>query len=716
MSFTRKILVGLIVGIATGLFLGELAAPLNTAGDVFIGLLQMTVLPYIVLSLLVNLGKISWAQSKELLLAAILVFLVMLLGGAGVLFLSPLAFPPTQNASFFSATLVAAPEPLDLVSLYIPSNPFASMANNMVPATVLFSILLGVGLSGVPGNGGLLNGLSVMADALNRVNKLVIQLTPYGLFAIAAGTAGTLSVDDISRLQGFLVTYSLLVLALTFVVIPLLVSALTPFRIRDLLGVPQASLITIFATGKIIVLMPQLIENVKELFRKYDLETEESNSGAEILLPLAYPFPNLGTYVILMFVSFSAWYLDRPLDLGDQITLQLASFFSSFIAPIVGIPFLLDLMRIPADVMELFVVSTVYIDRIRVVLGAMHLLALTVIVLSIRAGVFKVNWRKLGIALLLSVLSLLTALGGARLYLAQVTGGEYRGDAELVQMRWMQRTVEATAFRDSLPEPNPLVIGSSRLQRIQERGTLRVGYLSDSLPWAFSNEQGVVTGFDIELAHQLAGDLGVGLELVNVRLRESDQLFATGQIDIVMSGLATTAERLRHYRFAGSPLDLTMGFIVHDSNRKLFAADREVRAMGDITIGMVQADIAFRRLLEQAYPDANIVKIESPRAFLRGRMPEMDAVVFSAEGGAAWTLIYPSHAVVVPQPHITKIPAGFVVPHEDDRWAKYVDEWVALKKKDGSIQQLFQHWILGEGAEDETPRWSVIRNVLGWIE
>ena len=109
MSFTRKILAGLFAGIAAGLFFGEILAPLNVAGDVFIGLLQMTVLPYIVLSLVVNLGRISWAESRGLLVSAIAVFAVMLLVGSAVLLMTPLAFPPTENASFFSTSLVEPP-------------------------------------------------------------------------------------------------------------------------------------------------------------------------------------------------------------------------------------------------------------------------------------------------------------------------------------------------------------------------------------------------------------------------------------------------------------------------------------------------------------------------------------------------------------------------------------------------------------------------------
>jgi L-cystine uptake protein TcyP (sodium:dicarboxylate symporter family) len=58
MSFTSKILLGLVLGILTGVFLGEMAAPFTIGGEVYIGLLQMTVLPYIVVSLISNIGGI----------------------------------------------------------------------------------------------------------------------------------------------------------------------------------------------------------------------------------------------------------------------------------------------------------------------------------------------------------------------------------------------------------------------------------------------------------------------------------------------------------------------------------------------------------------------------------------------------------------------------------------------------------------------------------
>jgi hypothetical protein len=40
---------------------------------------------------------------------------------------------------------------------------------------------------------------------------------------------------------------------------------------------------------------------------------------------------------------------------------------------------------------------------------------------------------------------------------------------------------------------------------------------------------------------------------------------------------------------------------------------------------------------------------------------------------------------------------------------------VELKRKDGTIQKLYEHWILGKSAQRREARWSVARNVLHWV-
>jgi hypothetical protein len=46
----------------------------------------------------------------------------------------------------------------------------------------------------------------------------------------------------------------------------------------------------------------------------------------------------------------------------------------------------------------------------------------------------------------------------------------------------------------------------------------------------------------------------------------------------------------------------------------------------------------------------------------------------------------------------------------------FINNWIELKKKDGTINKIKDHWILGRGAEKKEPRWSVIRNVFHWVE
>ena len=48
--------------------------------------------------------------------------------------------------------------------------------------------------------------------------------------------------------------------------------------------------------------------------------------------------------------------------------------------------------------------------------------------------------------------------------------------------------------------------------------------------------------------------------------------------------------------------------------------------------------------------------------------------------------------------------------------ANFLDTWFELKKRDGTIDELFDYWVLGKGAETKEPRWSVIRNVLHWVD
>jgi Na+/H+-dicarboxylate symporter len=98
MTLSRRILVGLASGVVVGLFLGELAAPLGVVADGFVKLLQMTVLPYVTVSIVSSLGSLDLAQAKRLgrRVGAVIAGLWVVALSFALLF--PLVFPAAETA------------------------------------------------------------------------------------------------------------------------------------------------------------------------------------------------------------------------------------------------------------------------------------------------------------------------------------------------------------------------------------------------------------------------------------------------------------------------------------------------------------------------------------------------------------------------------------------------------------------------------------------
>ena len=101
MTSSTKILVGLVSGVFVGLFFGEHAGALKIVADGFVKLLQMTVLPYITLSIIISLGGLSYDQVKTLGVRAGTVLVVLWCAALAFAFLMPLAFPVVETATFF---------------------------------------------------------------------------------------------------------------------------------------------------------------------------------------------------------------------------------------------------------------------------------------------------------------------------------------------------------------------------------------------------------------------------------------------------------------------------------------------------------------------------------------------------------------------------------------------------------------------------------------
>ena len=717
MTLSTKVLAGLGLGILTGIMFGELVSFLGIVGRGFILLLQMTVLPYVAVSLVSGLGSLRPAEARALARNAGVFLLVLWALALAVVLLMPLAFPGWKAASFFSTSLIEEREAFDFLGLYIPSNPFQSLAGGAVPAVVVFSSALGLALMRIERKGALLESLSAIEEALLGVTNFVVSLAPYGVFAIAAQAAGTMDLEQFRGLQVYALAYMGVALVLSLWILPVLLTTLTPFRYREVLGTTRDALVTAFATGSVFVVLPILAKRSKELLAARTEASEESGHIVDVVVPIAFTLPSAGKLLALSFVLFAGWLSGFPLDYTEYPSLIATGIPSFFASTFVAIPFLLDLYRVPSDTFQLFVIADNIVgNRFGAMLAAVHILTLTLLAACGATGLIALRGRGL----------LRWALLSAGLTLA--TLGAVRGAFEAVDRPYegYRLFIERSLLLDPAPwselPGSPENLGRSErrgptLERIRRRGALRVGYGSDRLPFAFRNQDVQLVGFDIEMAHALARDLGVSVEFVRIDLARMPQLLDGGYLDIVMSNLAITPRRLERVAFSAPYLEQTMAFIVNDHRRGEFSSRRAVKRLKSLKLGVPGSGSGseyYVAKIRQYLPQAEIVMLDSPRDFFRNASGELDALVYSAEVGSAWTLIYPQFTVAVPQPDFLAVPVGYAVARGDREMVDFVSAWVLLKQKDRTIDRLFDYWIQGKKPPGRKRRWSVVRDVFGW--
>lgn len=717
LSLSAKILIGLGLGVFTGLFVGEPAAILQPVADVYIRMMQMTVLPYLITSLVVAFGALDANEAKRLAVRAGILLLVVWTATVLVLVAMPWTFPVYDSASFFSHSLVETRKPFSLTDIYFTSNPFASLSQNVVPAVVLFSCLMGIGLIGLKEKESLLAPLRTWNKAIVRITMFVIHLTPYGVFAIGAVSAGTMDPQTLSRLEAYFIVFAVAAMLLAFIILPFLVTAVTPFRYREVAGIARDALLTAFVANSAFIVLPILVERSKELMERHGLLDETADSAAEVMIPVMFNFPNAGKLLTLLFVPFAAWLAGSPLATSDFSTLVSAGIPSYFAKAQIALPFLLDLFGLPADLFQLYIPTTIITGKFDSMVTAMNLLVFALLGAGALSGFLVFQRRRLIKAAAGIVGSVVLSVIVLRLLLALVVDTNYTMDEAILHMHRNTLSTDTVVHREVPSAARSGEDGSSALGNAQARGTLRIGYDPQNLPMSFFNANGDLVGFDVELAEKMAHALGLRAEFVPISWPDLPGMLEQGVID-VMPGVWYRPFWFSSLLLSKPYFTATIGLAVSDDRRHDFDTRDKIRRHKGLKIGVPLDLTQIEYSLEYYFggTDTEFITIEFWAPYFKGEHPEADAFIMPAEHAAAWTLLHPEYTVVVPQPRPVRVPTAFGVAPGANELARVIDEWIVYAENVGLIDQGYDYWVTGQGAQSSGPRWSIMRNVLGWGE
>lgn len=203
----QRVIGALILGIIVGYFWGPGAASIKIVGDIFIAFIKMLVVPLIFFSLVAGvasigdlrkLGSVGW---RALLLFVVTGQIAVWLGlgigtlvqpGAGVdISTIEMGTPPPPNETTWR----------DMIMGMIPQSPVQVMADANVLPLIVFALLIGIGILMAKEEGEpVLKIFDSGAVVMQKVTMIIMELTPFGVFALMAWVAGTLGIDALRAL------------------------------------------------------------------------------------------------------------------------------------------------------------------------------------------------------------------------------------------------------------------------------------------------------------------------------------------------------------------------------------------------------------------------------------------------------------------------------------------------------------------------------------
>ncbi len=203
----QRVIAALILGVITGLAWGPEAEMIKWIGDFFIKAIKMLVVPLIFFSLVAgvaslgDLRKLGSVGGRAMILFVITGQIAAWLGLALGTF-----FQPGKGVDTDALQKGEVPAPnettaVDMILSIVPDSPVQVMADVRVLPLIVFALLIGIGILMAKEEG---KPLAKIFDSgaivMQKVTMIVMELTPFGVFALMAWVAGTLGPDALISL------------------------------------------------------------------------------------------------------------------------------------------------------------------------------------------------------------------------------------------------------------------------------------------------------------------------------------------------------------------------------------------------------------------------------------------------------------------------------------------------------------------------------------
>ena len=220
------------------------------------------------------------------------------------------------------------------------------------------------------------------------------------------------------------------------------------------------------------------------------------------------------------------------------------------------------------------------------------------------------------------------------------------------------------------------------LAHVQRDGVLRVGTTGDYKPFAFREADGTYRGADIDMARQLAHELGVRIEFVPTTWATLDQDFAAGRFDIAVGGITILPAREKFAAFSTATLADGKRPIARCADRERYTTLDSIDQPGvRVVVNPGASNEAFARA---HFPHAQLtVHADNASVFDEIVAGRADVMVTDGIEVDHQALLHPQLCpAAVPAP-FTRLEKAFMLP-QDPAFVTAVDRWWASELASGA--------------------------------
>ncbi|AQA05341.1 dicarboxylate/amino acid:cation symporter [Mycobacterium sp. MS1601] len=301
--------IAAIAGIIFGLLVGEWAANIKFIGDMFIRLIQMSIVPLVMASVIVatgsmtgtGTGKIAFRTFKWMIgfsvVAALLAWLLssLIQPGADMVYteeLDPSLQESAGEALGWQETLLN----------FVSTNVFNAMSTATMVPIIVFSLLFGIALRtqiNKTGDTRVLSFIDQIQQIVLTMIRLVMYIAPIGVFCLLAALAGDVGFSVVTTALKYLGTTLLgvLILFVLFVAVVTVRTRLNPWKLPNKLAEQTAIAITTTSSA---VTFPTVLKNTVE---KVGVSQKVANFTLSIGLTMGSYGAVLNYMIVVMFLA-----------------------------------------------------------------------------------------------------------------------------------------------------------------------------------------------------------------------------------------------------------------------------------------------------------------------------------------------------------------------------------------------------------------------------